>query len=445
MSDDWTVRADDGVALADVRSYTRMRDGRPEQVRNYSRMGWWVPHPDWAQGQQRWVTAGEAEWTKRSEEARAHLRNEEPHPHHLSNKPAKAPGQRPGPPSDETLRKTRERADDTTQSARSAEEGIQDRGPHNYLTPDPERLVNQKGANKSPADHPFFQRNPVDPANVVKAFDGATASERGQGMRWVEDLHRLAWAIGGGDAELGAKMLAAYSAHADWPSGMFNAARSLAEGRPLTPADGLVSKQHGKAAEAVLGGAGIDEAFSSPEVAALTRLIALGGDHPQDELGQVPVDLHALSAAAGKRLGPEDTAGKGEFKAPLGDPRMHEYVADTFRNAARQVSERDGEEVAPHQVAAVAGLRQKRLNAKEGQARTAAPAPGPLPASGLPRNVELPVQHAAGERVPLAGGEVQDVAGVTAVAHVHAAVRQLPCLGAVVVGEAERRLGPFGC
>lgn len=348
MDDDWTVREDDGVALADVRSYTRMRDGKPEQVRNYTRMGWWIPHPDWVNGQQRWITAGEAAWNERSSAARA----------------------------EDASRRASEAADDTTRTARAAERGtaadvsphlgMEGRPAHNYALPDPERLIDAKARTaKNPADHPFFKRNPVSAANVVKIYKQATPAEKNQGLRWYADAHRLAWALGGGDAELGAKMLSAYSSRTGWPLNMFNAARSLAEGRALGPGDGVIMGQHRKAGEAILGGADIDTAFPSPKTNAFARLIALGEDHPDDELGQVVIDRHALSVAAGRRLTKEDVEGKGEFHSPIAQPRMYEHVADQYRTGARQISDEEGQEISPAQLQAIGWLVQQRLNQEE--------------------------------------------------------------------------------
>jgi len=343
---------DPDLALAgQVKAYVREINGRPTQVRSYQR-AWWVPHPDWVNGEHRWVTAGEAAWNERGQQARAEH---------------------------EAARKSAEAADDTTRTARAAETGAagraaaqpssqlgqQGREPHNYLDPDPERLANEKGAHKRPEDHPFFQRNPVSADNLVHGYKDVTPAERNQGLRWYADGHRLAWALGGGDAELGAKVLSAYSPRTGWPLNMFNAARSLAEGKALGPGEGVIMGAHQKAADAAMKGGDIDSVFPSPKTNAFARLLALGEDHPEDPLGQVVIDRHALSAAAGKRLRKEHVEGKGEFRSPIGDRRMYEHVADQYRSAARQISEQEGEEISPHQLQAMLWLRQIRLNNEE--------------------------------------------------------------------------------
>lgn len=322
----WTVR-EDVLELAPVRGYVREERGRPEQVRPYQR-AWWIPHPDWEAGQQRWVAAGEAAYKQRGAAARA-----------------------------------KDKASDAAEAGRLGEPG---REPHGYEPPDPARLVNEKArAHKSPGDHPFFQRNPVSAKNIIAAYDGATPAERHQGMRWYADAHRLAWALGGGDAELGAKVLSAYSPRTGWPLNMFNAARSLAEGRALGPGEGVIMGQAQKTAQAAIDGGDIDSVLPAPKTNAFARLMTLGEDHPEDRLGSVVVDRHALSVAAGRRLTKADTEGKGEFGSPIGKEPFYSHVADEYRKAALELSQREGAEIAPHQVQAITWLRQQRVNSAQ--------------------------------------------------------------------------------
>ena len=352
---------DDGdevaLATATVRSYERTsQTGRPERVRQYQRM-WWVPHPDWERGQQRWITAGEAAWNQRGEQARAASEAGEA----AQDKAQAAAG------AGDTARAagSAEAAQDKAQAAPSgapSQLGQQGRPAHGYLLPDPERLVTARGKYKRPEDHPFFQRNPVSADNLKAGFADVTPSEKNQGLRWYSDGHRLAWVLGGGDAHLGAMMLSAYSPRTGWPLNMFNAARSLAEGRALGPGDGVIMGSAQKTGEAILGGADVDTALPSPKTNAFARLLTLGEDHPDDPHGQVVIDRHALSAAAGRRLTKADTEGKGEFKSPIGEPRFYEHVADQFRIAARDISDQEGEEISPAQLQAMLWLRQQRLN-----------------------------------------------------------------------------------
>lgn len=407
--DGWAVREEPDVELATarVKTYTREENGRPVQVKEYQRgqvpggtspavqagealehpvdalhpdaephpvrdaeraaergpsastRTQYIPHPDWEKGQQEWVTRGETTWAARGKAAEDARKTAD------ASKAADA-GHEGGDP--QAAGRARSPADVTRAAVDPGEPGVAHAGTsyerpvHNYVAPDHQRLVRERGKYKDPGDHPFFQRNGLSEDNIVKAWDDTTPSEKQQGHRWYPDGARLAWALGGGDAELGAKVLSAYSPRTGWPLNMFNAARSLAEGRALGPGEGTIMGSHQKAAQAAIDGGDIDTVLPSPKTNAFARLLAMGGDHPDDELGQVVIDRHALSVAAGRRLTKGDTEGKGEFGSPIGKDPFYSHVADMYRNAARTVSERDGEEVSPSEMQAGTWLRQQRLN-----------------------------------------------------------------------------------
>ena len=339
-----------GAATRNVRQYQRTdpRTGRPEVVRQYQAglkpgakaaaptpparewwdtpKNWWIPHPDWEKGQQEWITAGEKAWLEKGEAARARSKAQ---------------------------RAARE-AKDTAGTASEFE--------HGYERPDPSRHLRERGTYKNPADHPFFKRNQLSAENIVKAYDDTTPSEKEQGGRWYEDGYRLAWALGGGDAAKGAAVLSAYSPRTGWPLNIYNAARSLHSGRALGPGEGIIMGSAQKSAQRIIDGEHPDDVLQAPKTNAFGRLLALGHDHPEDTLGQVVVDRHALSVAAGRRLTKTDTEGKGEFGSPIGKEPFYSHVADMYREAARMISERDGEEIAPHQLQAITWLRQQRVN-----------------------------------------------------------------------------------
>jgi hypothetical protein len=320
----WTVREDDtaGLAQIPVRQYERMENGRPQVVREAMRNTWWIPHPDWDKGEQRWVTAGEAAYDKRGAEAEA------------KDKAARS-------------------AEDVTRDALGKPE-------HGYIAPDPERLATPRGKYKTPGEHPFFQRIPMSEDNIVRAYDDASPAEKHQGGRWYEDASRLAWALGGGDPEKGAGVLSAYSPQTAWPANMFNAARALAENRALGPGEGMITGAMQKSAQRVIGGEHFSDVLKAPKTGAFANLLAYGADAPEDELGQVVVDRHALSVAAGRRLDAKDVT-----DSPIGQDRFYSHVADMYRNAARQISDRDGEELSPHQLQAITWLRQQRINSAQ--------------------------------------------------------------------------------
>jgi hypothetical protein len=386
----WTVREDEAELAADpapspkgergVKGYQRVRNGRPETVHPYQRM-WWIPHPDWMKGQQRWITAGEAAW--KTHEAPEWSGHGEPGGTGRSGDRAAesgAPAGEPGKPS---------RPGGTGRSGAPAGDAadvdvvgkgtMYERPVHGYERPDPERLVRppRKGSYSRPEDHPFFQAHPVSPENLVKAYDGTTPGEKYQGRRWYPDGYRLAWVLGGGDAEKGAKVLSAYSPRAGWPLNMHNAARALAEGRPLKKGEGIFMDVHTGMAEKAFAGKDFDEVFNGSKTNAFARLLATGMDDPEDPLGRVVVDTHALSAAVGGRLPKEEAA-----KAPLTEP-FYSHVADQYRIAAADISERDGEEISPSELQAVVWLRQQRLNEAAEKAAAAAGVKGAGGALGL--------------------------------------------------------------
>jgi hypothetical protein len=355
---DWVFRDEPGGAVlaarpVRVRQYERTSpSGRPEIVHGYQALrawwdqpkNWWIPHPDWIKGQQEWVTAGEKGWAAAAAKNRA--------------------GERAEP---KTGGAAAEAAQDREQAARGASPRPQ-LPEHGYIRPDPARLERTRGTYKRPQDHPFFKKNPLSAVNIVKSFDESTPAERHQGMRWYEDGHRLAWALGGGDAAKGAGMLSALSPQTGWPVNMFNAARILAEG-DVPEGPFMATGDMRKNALAILNGAHPNDVLKSPKTNAFGLLLSLGADHPDDEHGRVVVDRHAMSVAAGRRLMKEDVNGKGENRSPIGDEYFYEHVADMYREAARVISEREGQEIAPHQLQAITWLRQQRANAADDAAR----------------------------------------------------------------------------
>lgn len=219
---------------------------------------------------------------------------------------------------------------------------------------------------ENPGDHPFFQANPVSPHHIAGAWDDATDDEKEQGKRWYPDAHLVAKAIGGGNAALGAGVIAAYSPRTSWPANLFNAARSVSGGRALGPGDGAILGQHQRSAQRMLDGKHHSSVLKAPKVSAFAHLIEHGGDSPEDQAAghsRVVVDRHALSAALGRRVDEDDIQ-----QAPLGLPRYYEHVADQYRTAARDLSEATGEHIAPHQLQAAVWLRQIRRNTEEDSA-----------------------------------------------------------------------------
>ena len=247
------------------------------------------------------------------------------------------------------------------------------KGGQAYVKPDPARLVLDHAPKntifpfyKAPTDHPFFQAHPVSSENVLKVYDAASPEEKAQGMRWYADAGTLAKAIGHGDQSKGAGVLAAYSPQTPWPANMFNAARAVELGRALGPGDGMITHAMQNNAQRTLDGEPLDKVFtknSAPKIRSFAHLIANGGDAPDDTLGNVVIDRHAMSVAMGVRLPKKESDG-----APISTDRYYQHVADTYRDAAQAVNTRGREQVAPHQVQAITWLHQQAANAVEDEA-----------------------------------------------------------------------------
>ncbi len=387
---DWVFRGDAvdddedlSLAVRQVRQYERKSPaGKPEVVRGYQAQHgwwtkprtWWIPHPDWERGQQEWITAGEKGWERTGKENWAKGQEE-----WKTREAERGEGGARTAPGSGTARKASEASGSTERTAEKAEHGTvkpvdvpkpahggatsrPQLPAHGYLRPDSSRLERKarKGSYSRPQDHPFFKKNPLSAENIKNRYGEATEAEKHQGMRWYEDMHRLAWALGGGDAVKGAGILAALSPQTGWPINLFNAARYLAEGRPEGKMQATGDMR--KSAERILAGEHPNDVLKSPKTNAFGVLGALGADHPDDEHGRVVVDRHAMSVAAGKRLMKEDVGGKGENASPIGDDFFYEHVADMYRHAARDISEQTGQEIAPHQLQAITWLVQQRMN-----------------------------------------------------------------------------------
>jgi 8-oxo-dGTP pyrophosphatase MutT (NUDIX family) len=214
-----------------------------------------------------------------------------------------------------------------------------------------------------PADHPFFKANPAKPEHIVKSFMQANEGQRAQGMRWYSDAHLLAGAIAKGDHAKGAGVLAAYSPKAAWPDNIFNAARSLHEGRALGKGEGAsIMGQHQRTAQKIMDGEHHSKVMKSPKIGDFAHLIEHGDDSPDEKeqgKSRVVIDRHALSVAIGRRVTQSDLD-----DAPLHSRHYYEHVADQYRTAARQISDKLGTPVAPHQVQAVTWGVQQRANEK---------------------------------------------------------------------------------
>ena len=222
---------------------------------------------------------------------------------------------------------------------------------------------------KTPEDHPFFQVNPASSENIKHAwFHQVTDDEKDQARRWYPDAHIVAVSIAHGDAAKGAGMLSAYSPLTRWPANMFNAARSIHEGRAMgtQKGDGAIMAVHWRPAQRILAGEHHSQVFS-PKTAMKTRafahLIEHGGNTDEDLANGTPrvvVDRHALSVAIGRRVTDDEFS-----QAPISKARYYHHVAGKYIDAARDISHETGQAVDPSVVQAGTWLSQVRRNEAE--------------------------------------------------------------------------------
>lgn len=264
-----------------------------------------------------------------------------------------------------------------------------------YGTPKPKH-----GQPYEPAsNHPWFKQVPLHHDHIVAHWDKATDEEKDSGMRWYSDAHHVAKAIARLDpriktdeeaAHKGAGVLSAYSPRTNWPMNMFNAAHSFrrqAAVRPLKddpdkPQHVVTMGMHADKAQRIMDGEHHQPVLKAPKTQDFAHLIEHGGYEPQTDeektsgaerrlSGRVVIDRHALSVAAGRRITDvENDAHQGFPGASSGKHARHyyEHAAETYRNAAAAISEKEGKPVAAHQVQAVTWLVRQRLNTAEDQA-----------------------------------------------------------------------------
>lgn len=226
-------------------------------------------------------------------------------------------------------------------------------------------LKTAKPKHDNPADHPWFQKNPVHHNNILDHWNQATDDEKEQGRRWYEDAHLISTAIAHkhanhpkGQAHVGAGIVANYSPQQGWESNMHNAARVLHEGKGIGgPGSGMFASAHqAKAADRILGGEDYNDVLKGPKIQDFAHLIEHGGDKDHTQPRAV-IDRHALSVAAGKRMSTDDYS---EF--PKTNRHYYGHVVSQYHEAARQISEKEGVPTAAHHVQAATWLVRQRLN-----------------------------------------------------------------------------------
>lgn len=222
--------------------------------------------------------------------------------------------------------------------------------------------------------HPWFRVHPVSQENIVWHWNQATRDEIAQGMRWYSDAHHVATVIAGGNAHLGAGMLAIYSPQQGWIGNVLNAARVLREGKGIGgPGCGIFATTGQKrAADRLLNGEQYEDILSGPKIRDFAHLIEFGGDRDPDD-PCVVIDRHALSVAHGRALTSEEYESapvNGSRRKDGSISRRHyDHVVSLYHRAAERLSALAGERISAHQVQAVTWLVRQRLNQEAEQRR----------------------------------------------------------------------------
>ena len=231
----------------------------------------------------------------------------------------------------------------------------------------------------NPADHPWFQQTPVHHSHIVGHWVQATDDEKSSGKNWYSDAHIIATALGEhyekihgphphGAAHLGAGIVAAYSPQMGWAGNMHNAARVLHDGKGIGgKGSGIfASDLQRKQADRIIAGERHEDVLGGPKIQDFAHLIEHGGDKdPQSP--RTVIDRHALSVATNRRMSEDDYSG-----FPKSQRHYYGHVVNQYHEAAKQITQAEGEQVHAHQVQAVTWLVRQRLNQADERARAAA-------------------------------------------------------------------------
>lgn len=210
--------------------------------------------------------------------------------------------------------------------------------------------------------------------NVVWHWNQATDDEIRRGLRWYAEAHHVAAAIAGGDAHLGAGMIAVYSPQQAWSANLRLAAEVLRTRVGIGGAGSGVfaTTAQKKAADRLLAGERYDKVLSGPKVLAFAHLIEHGGNQTSDQ-PHVVIDRHALSVAHGAPLTMAQYSAAPLRVIKRSHGSLHhphyEHVAQLFHHVATEISDNQKQPVAAYQVQAVTWLVRQRLTQAAERAR----------------------------------------------------------------------------
>jgi 8-oxo-dGTP pyrophosphatase MutT (NUDIX family) len=213
-----------------------------------------------------------------------------------------------------------------------------------------------------PADHPWFQANPVDHNNIIDHFDRATPQDLDQGGSWYSGAHAatklFAQASGLSNNQV-AGLIANYSPNTAWPTNLLNTASAIDKGEGVGGEGSgfFATDRQRQNANKIMAGSDYKDILKGPKIRDFAHLIEHGGDEDPSQTHAV-IDRHAMSVATGRRLTDDELD-----SAPISTPHYYNHVVAQYKKAADVLSEREGRAISPHQVQATTWLVRQRENA----------------------------------------------------------------------------------
>lgn len=228
----------------------------------------------------------------------------------------------------------------------------------------------------------WHRRNPMHSQNIVDHWHAATDEEKDAGKNWYPDAHHGTASIArdtNTPMHVAAGLVSNYSPQTHWATNIVSAAKVMRtkiaiggkgnkDGVPTPDKKGNIvprgilasASQKNKAHEMITNHTHYNDLLSGPKTRAFAHLIEHGGDSPEDRAtgkSRVVVDRHALSVACGARASDAAYGHSG-----LSGKKKYAEAEGHYRDAARQISGHEGEDIQPHQVQATTWLVRQRLN-----------------------------------------------------------------------------------
>lgn len=226
-----------------------------------------------------------------------------------------------------------------------------------------------------PVDLSTPQAQRVAAQNISTVYKAAPREVHDAGIRWYGDVHEAtAKGVRGTstDVRRGAGLVAAVSPQMDWDNRNIHAIKELhtlkehhwkaIERGDRTPLQGMsiaaASTHSLMKAKRLMEGEDVDDVLNR-RTAPKTNSFAHNIAHP-DVAGHVTIDGRAHDIATNRLQGWEQGRGIGSAALPSGKPTRYEHFEQAYRTAADALA-RQGHDVLPHQVQAVAWEMGKRL------------------------------------------------------------------------------------